>query len=552
MTSSSPLRFRSLVVGLALSFLVPGSAMAEYTTEDRTRAIAAVATFLRDMNDEEGAKDWETGWNEGIYTFAHFKGKESDVQAKTGAGHAPIAFSYKMIDQIIRGTEVNPDLVADWAATFKHELVHVRQSPSGWTGSEDSYIVGGNHPYEAAGWGEGFASYWKWLKFTNTRYRNARTEDDRQKYGRQAVELATSFRQYYDNYRNKRLGPIPGHIEFEPLAGVDTFRLTFEEALQEAKRLEKSLSAKLHVAVGLSKYRYRLKAGESIDLDAHLKFGWPPYSYSWKPGTKKKPALTNSKYDRLERTATVSETITVTVSDARGQKASASCQVIVEGAGRVGSALPAIVPTRPTPAVSASAPAPRTGQAEYAWVFTSSRVNDWQSRLDVQNAATPAWKCGVSVSEGRVTIKNTNVNDRKSSSWAKNGMSESGTVTWSPPSGKSIRPGEVVSIDLTSVNAPRDHANFFGIISIKARVWRLGKNGARTGNPTSYFRDKSGREVLGYIPGKGNVTKALEKTTVFNKLAPGSAEGQLMSIEVAAQGGGQSVETEYVFEWKRL
>jgi hypothetical protein len=104
---------------------------------------------------------------------------------------------------------------------------------------------------------------------------------------------------------------------------------------------------------------------------------------------------------------------------------------------------------------------------------------------------------------------------------------------------------------LTTLNAPRDHSNFFGIICIKVEAWRLGKNGVREGG-SSWFADEKGREVLGYGYPRGNQTKALVATTVSRKFGAGAAAGDRMAICVTAQGANESVQTEYVYEWKRL
>jgi hypothetical protein len=170
--------------------------------------------------------------------------------------------------------------------------------------------------------------------------------------------------------------------------------------------------------------------------------------------------------------------------------------------------------------------------------------------LEANNAASVGWKYSVEASEGAVTIKSTYVGSREDS-WMRNGMSESGTVTWSPPSKTLIRSDDIVSVNLTAINAPRDHSNFYGIISITVKVWPLKEDGTRNGNPTSYFSDDNGLEILGYVASAGPATKELVKATVSDQFKAGSSEGQKMSIVISAQGGGQVVETEYIYEWKR-
>jgi hypothetical protein len=203
--------------------------------------------------------------------------------------------------------------------------------------------------------------------------------------------------------------------------------------------------------------------------------------------------------------------------------------------------------TKEDPAVSvpppASAPAPK-----YAWFFTGTRVNDWKTRLDTNNAATFSWKTDISASGNSVEFKNTYIGNR-TDSWMRNGMSESGTVTWSTPPGTSILPDDIVSVKLTAVNAPRDHANFDGIASIKVGLQRLDKDGKISGN-LSDWQDAAGTYLVGYASGRGPVTQDLVSATMCGKIGVGSYGGQKISILVRASGQGNSVDTEYIYEWR--
>lgn len=477
-----------------------------------------------------------------------------------------ITFNEEMIRQLRKGAQFGGPkrkTIGDWAATFKHELVHTRQLKVAWTASLASQAAGEGHPLEAEAWGEGFKAYWKWLRRATAKYAKARTYEEKQKYAKEVIDLAESFKSYDSNYRHPdaKLGPLPEGLRFEPLDGrEDSDPLRFAEALREAGKISKELSPTLHLAVRLSKSVLKVKPGEPMTLHARPENVWSPSSkksnsvtFTWKAGSKRLAETSGT----LVRTATVDETITVIAQDDRSQKAEASCQVIVEkpevAANPVPQAPePKTAPKAPAPAPAAKTPSPaqKGSKVEYAWVHTDTRPNDWQTKLDRQNASTPAWRVNVSASAGSVTIKNTYIGKRPDA-WMKNGMSESGTVTWTPPSKSTIRPGDVVSVSLTSLNAPRDHSNFFGIASIKVQLYRLDKDGKRVGNPVAYFKGENGQEVLGYGYPRGNQTKALRSLTVSHKFGAGSTEGDRMSICVNASGVSQSVQTEYVYEWKR-
>lgn len=532
-------RVFSLVALLLLLLATPFPAAAEYSAEDERKAIDAVTSFLNEMGDRQAAETWKEGWRRGIYSFARLDG---DTEAQASPGNERIEFSDNMLAQLATRRPPEMRIVADWAATFQHELVHTTQGKAGWAAAEWSHAAEKGHSHEAAAWGRGFESYWRWLTLARASHAKARTEDERQKHARRIVDLSASFRVYFDNYQKMKFGPLPKGTGFAPLGGTDSTPLTLEEAVREADRVNKSVGSSLRLAVRLSKATYRLKAGETITLIARPTNSWNEPSFTWRSGSQ----ILAETSRTLTRTATVDETITVTVMDNRNQKASASCDVTVE---RPETAARAPQPTAPKPPAT-DTPAQKPSSGEYAWVLTGKRTNDWQSRLDRQNASMKGWKHSVSASEGSVTIKNTYTGDRPDN-WAKRGMSESGTATWTPPSKSTIRPGEFVSVDLTTLNAPRDHSNFFGIICIKVEAWRLGKSGVREGG-SSYFADEKGREVLGYGYPRGNQTKARVAMTVSRKFGAGAAAGDRMAICVTAQGANESVQTEYVYEWRKL
>lgn len=132
--------------------------------------------------------------------------------------------------------------------------------------------------------------------------------------------------------------------------------------------------------------------------------------------------------------------------------------------------------------------------------MVASGVPLWKERLDRQDVALKGyWTHTMSVSEGSVTITNT-YTGKRSTSWPKNGMSNSGTATWTPPSKT---------------------------------------NG-------------KGKDVLGAGSPRGNRTKEPEAMTVSRKFGAGTAEGDRMAICVTAAGETEMVQTEFLYEWKRI
>lgn len=544
-----------LITVLLSGLLYPAAASAEFTAEERQQAIDVVTAYLIDVGETAAARQWVENWTSRNYSFGLIK-----EDANVVPGNSKIIFNEQMIVQLRSGARPARRTVGDWAATFTHELVHTRQWKIAWTASEASHLAGSGHPLEAEGWAEGFASYWKWLRLANAKYAKAGNYEDKQKYAKEVVDLAESFKSYQVNFKYEKLGPLPESLRFEALGGrEDSPALKIDEAIRQADKISRELSLTLHITVRLSKDRFEVKAGETIMLKATPENIWSPNSkkgnvrFIWKAGSRQLAETGGT----LTHVATVDETITVLVQDDRSQKATASCEVIVErpvAAANPARRTPAPTPSAKTPSSELGRKAPSPGEGskgQHAWVFTGKRTNDWQTKLDLHNAATPAWRIGVSASEGSVTIKNTYAGKR-TDAWMKNGISESGTVTWTAPSKSTIRSGDVVSVDLTSLNAPRDHSNFFGIASIKVQLCRLDKAGKRVGSPGAYFKDGDGQDILGYGYPKGNQTKALRRRTVSLRFSGGSSEGERISICVAASGAGQSVESEYIYEWKRF
>lgn len=545
------IRVGSLIAALSICLVVPLPASAQHTARQKSEAIDAVTAYLKDVGETRAARIWVENWANGTYSFGVV-----DADGEVDAGTPNIVFSEQMIVQLNRGVKTGgPDrsTVGDWAATFMHELVHTRQSGTVYSASSAAHKLGYAHPSEAEAWGEGFKYYWKWMRISNARWEKARTQAEKEKYAREVIGLAESFKTYDANYRNAKLGPLPKDLRFEALVGLDSDPYTFEQALRETDKIIKKLAPTLHLAVKLSTTALTVRPGFKMALRATIENVWSPDSKKgtvrvvWKAGSKTLAEriynLNERKpYDVLDRIATVDETITVIVSDDRSQKASASCQVTVRG--------PAM-PADPTPQTAAPKTPTKPSKGESAWVQVDKRTNDWKERLDRQNKAMNGyWTHKMSVSDSSVTITNT-YTGKKSTSWPKNGMSNTGTATWTPPSKTTIRSGDVVSVGLTTLNAPRDHANFGAVIFIKVETYRLGKDGKRTGS-SSYFANENGKDVLGAGSPKGNQTKAPEAMTASRKIGAGAAEGDKMAICVTAAGETEMVQTEYIYEWKKF
>lgn len=185
------------------------------------------------------------------------------------------------------------------------------------------------------------------------------------------------------------------------------------------------------------------------------------------------------------------------------------------------------------------------GKKEFAWVLVETKTNDWQTALDKQNASTTAWRKDFEVSEGSVLFTDTFIGKDDPYSWVKNGMSQSGKVTWTPPSSNIIKPDEEFSLHLTSEFISKDHKNFSGTGIIIAQVFRIDDSGKQSGY-ASYLCDKNGESS--FMSGSGNDFKTCS-STVYGKIGAGYEEGEKIVIRVQA-ASGVAVETWYIYQWK--
>ena len=283
---------------------------------DQDRAIQAVISFLEKMGDTPAADKLRSGWGNQITMGAT---KDND-NAQTSPGTPNIRFNTKMANEIIKGGQVDSRAVADWAATFKHELRHTTQSPTQWAGSYWQNEAGAGHPCEASAWGEGFQAYRNWLETAQSKLAGARSEAERVEAAKLVRDLSDGFREYYNNYPKEY-----GSIQVDTRDGP----MNLAEAAGEADKASASVSRYVKeesFSTGLSPRQTRVKAGATMTFTAMPKGGVPFYTYHWSADGQQLPDTGKS----ITRTATASETVSVEVWDVRGRKVSASSQVTVE------------------------------------------------------------------------------------------------------------------------------------------------------------------------------------------------------------------------------
>lgn len=185
----------------------------------------------------------------------------------------------------------------------------------------------------------------------------------------------------------------------------------------------------------------------------------------------------------------------------------------------------------------------RTG----SWVYEGFSANDWKTALDAHNARTVGWKTGIEAASGRATFSCTCTGTRKDS-WMRPGLSEKGTVSYSPLGAGAIKPDDEIAVPVTVTNGPRDHSNFYGIASASVRVVRYDKKGKQRGTAGSFKADDK-TEVVGYYPGAGKVTQAPVTKVLRGQLPAGSFANERIAIRVQMTGSGIEVQHDYCYRW---
>lgn len=185
----------------------------------------------------------------------------------------------------------------------------------------------------------------------------------------------------------------------------------------------------------------------------------------------------------------------------------------------------------------------------FAWVLVETKNNDWKAAMDSQNKATAGTtKLSIAASGGSATFTKTYIGKdggQYGDSWLKNGMTESGKITWSAPSLKTIKPNEKFSINLTCQHLNSTYKYPSGGWTVLAQVFRLDSKGDQAGS-AAYLTDKDGKSS--YVSGAGNNFQSFS-STVVGTISSGSRVGDRMSIRVSATGV-ISVQTWYVYEWR--
>ena len=226
----------------------------------------------------------------------------------------------------------------------------------------------------------------------------------------------------------------------------------------------------------------------------------------------------------------------------------------LEEKGYIEKVKPSATPAAPTASASNEAPASSapastsrtTAEKKYAWVLTETKTNDWQSKLDAQNKKTEgSWRRDIAASAGSATFTETYIG--KGNAWLKQGLSQSGQVTWTAPSRTMIQPNEEFSIDLTTTHLHNDHSNQSGGWTGSAQVFYIDEAGKQKGS-ARYLSDRDGK--TSYTAGSGNKYQSFSYT-VYGTFGEGS-EGDRMTIRVHASAGIPGVQTFYIYEWKEV
>jgi hypothetical protein len=128
------------------------------------------------------------------------------------------------------------------------------------------------------------------------------------------------------------------------------------------------------------------------------------------------------------------------------------------------------------------------------------------------------------------------------------GLSEKGTVSYSPLGDGTIKPDDEIAVPVTVTNGPRDHSNFYGIASVSVRLVRYDDKGKQRGTAGSFKADDK-TEVVGDYPGSGKVTQAPVTKVLRGKLPAGSFANERIAIRVQMTGTGIEVRHDYAYRW---
>jgi len=177
----------------------------------------------------------------------------------------------------------------------------------------------------------------------------------------------------------------------------------------------------------------------------------------------------------------------------------------------------------------------------YQWVKVGEFTNDWESELNQRNEGA-SWMSTISDGGTSATFVTTLVVD-PGDSWAKQGMSQSGRVEWSPPP-EVIIPGEAFSLQLTASHLSRSHDNMAGIGSVIAQMAILDDQNNILG--ATPLKSEEGQSLFAATSSNGYTDQTAE---VFGVLGAGDQYSR-MGIQISASNGGVAIQRVYVYEYQ--
>ncbi|HNW33338.1 MAG TPA: hypothetical protein PKM25_00255 [Candidatus Ozemobacteraceae bacterium] len=202
------------------------------------KAIDSIIGFYRRFEGEAAAEELRSRFSTGKIRVGPV---ESNDNADTNVDTKVITLNEKLAEEVIKGTSQKQELgtedfraTADWAATIKHEYVHVGQpasfimrSTAQWMTTKTGY------PSEVEGWRAGFQSYLTWLSMIRGKL-NSNLEAEREEAAAEVKDLCEGFLNYRQNYTTGY-----GDIILTS-SGQDKDRVTLDEAASEVAELKAS------------------------------------------------------------------------------------------------------------------------------------------------------------------------------------------------------------------------------------------------------------------------------------------------------------------------
>lgn len=184
--------------------------------------------------------------------------------------------------------------------------------------------------------------------------------------------------------------------------------------------------------------------------------------------------------------------------------------------------------------------------SKFAWIQTGKTIEDGKAGVEANNKSGSSWRQDLNGGEGSVTMTYTFIG--KDDNWMKNGMSESGQVTWTGPSKTTLYPGDDVSVQINVTHIQNTHKNQAGGWTGLAQFYKIDNNGNQIG-AAGYLIDKDGK--TSFTSGVGNSYQGLA-STVSAKVGQGTKVGEKMAIRVSASGKGMAYKVSYIYTWQAV